>query len=220
MRRPGSTALGAYIDEHVAAFAKHPEIFAPAQMKRSRRRAAPPTKRIVPLLQERGRRGLVRRIHGDLHLGNIALIDGKPVLFDAIEFSDIIASGDVLLRSRLSADGFARTRLGASRQYRAQPLSRPRRIAPRISMALAALPFFLSMRAAIRAMVTAARMERAKPSDAARNRAIGTGLFCICASRHRADRSRDSSPSAGCPAPASRGWRGCSRRIWRRCPAP
>ena len=37
----------------------------------------------------------VRRIHGDLHLGNIVLIDGKPVLFDAIEFSDIIASGDV-----------------------------------------------------------------------------------------------------------------------------
>ena len=49
----------------------------------------------MPLLHERSRRGFVRRIHGDLHLGNIVLIDGKPVLFDAIEFSDIIASGDV-----------------------------------------------------------------------------------------------------------------------------
>ena len=38
----------------------------------------------------------MRRIHGDLHLGNIVLIDGKPVLFDAIEFSPKIATGDVL----------------------------------------------------------------------------------------------------------------------------
>ena len=45
---------------------------------------------------ERGRSGLVRRIHGDLHLGNIVLLEGRPVLFDAIEFSPLIASGDVL----------------------------------------------------------------------------------------------------------------------------
>src|SRR5256885_8566401 len=31
----------------------------------------------------------------DLHLGNIALIDGRPVPFDAIEFDPLIASGDV-----------------------------------------------------------------------------------------------------------------------------
>lgn len=30
--------------------------------------------------------GHVRECHGDLHLGNIALIDGQPVVFDAIEF--------------------------------------------------------------------------------------------------------------------------------------
>ena len=52
--------------------------------------------RIHPLLVERGRRGLIRRIHGDLHLGNIVLLEGRPVLFDAIEFSPLIASGDVL----------------------------------------------------------------------------------------------------------------------------
>ena len=31
--------------------------------------------------------GFVRECHGDLHLGNIALIDGEPVAFDGIEFS-------------------------------------------------------------------------------------------------------------------------------------
>ena len=31
--------------------------------------------------------GFVRECHGDLHLGNITLIDGRPVLFDGIEFN-------------------------------------------------------------------------------------------------------------------------------------
>ena len=52
--------------------------------------------RVRPLLLARGTRGLVRRGHGDLHLGNIALIDGKPMPFDAIEFDPLIAAGDVL----------------------------------------------------------------------------------------------------------------------------
>ena len=49
-----------------------------------------------PLLAARAEAGLVRRCHGDLHLGNIVLIDKAPVLFDAIEFDSKIASGDVL----------------------------------------------------------------------------------------------------------------------------
>ncbi len=51
--------------------------------------------RVKSLLSARERAGLVRRCHGDLHLGNIVLIDGKPVLFDAIEFDERIATGDV-----------------------------------------------------------------------------------------------------------------------------
>ena len=48
------------------------------------------------LLERRGEQGFVRRCHGDLHLANIVLIEGKPVLFDAIEFDPLIASVDVL----------------------------------------------------------------------------------------------------------------------------
>src|SRR3979490_2008554 len=40
--------------------------------------------------------GKVRRCHGDLHLSNICLLDGRPVLFDALEFSEAIGSIDVL----------------------------------------------------------------------------------------------------------------------------
>ena len=47
-------------------------------------------------IERRNRERRVRRCHGDLHLRNICLLDGRPTLFDPIEFSDAIASIDVL----------------------------------------------------------------------------------------------------------------------------
>jgi aminoglycoside phosphotransferase family enzyme/predicted kinase len=52
--------------------------------------------RLAPALEERRRRGFVRECHGDLHLGNVALIDGNPVAFDCIEFSAQLRWIDVL----------------------------------------------------------------------------------------------------------------------------
>jgi len=44
--------------------------------------------RLQPLLQQRCEQGFVRECHGDLHLGNAAIINDKVVLFDCIEFND------------------------------------------------------------------------------------------------------------------------------------
>jgi len=44
-------------------------------------------KRIDALLRRRKKDGFIRECHGDLHLGNITLIDGKVTLFDCIEFN-------------------------------------------------------------------------------------------------------------------------------------
>jgi uncharacterized protein len=156
-------ALGSYIDEHVEAFGAHTDIFPAAENDALARASRAAYDRIVPLLTERGRRGLIRRIHGDLHLGNIVLIEGRPVLFDAVEFSDIIASGDVLydlafLLMDLLERGLAQPANIVFNRY----LAETRR--PDDLDALAALPFFLSMRAAIRAKVTVARAELAPPA--------------------------------------------------------
>ncbi len=43
--------------------------------------------RIEALLTRRKQDGYIRECHGDLHLGNITLIDGKVTLFDCIEFN-------------------------------------------------------------------------------------------------------------------------------------
>ncbi|WP_255398893.1 bifunctional aminoglycoside phosphotransferase/ATP-binding protein [Nitrosovibrio sp. Nv6] len=40
--------------------------------------------------------GFIRECHGDLHLGNIALIDGQPVPFDGIEFDPALRWIDVM----------------------------------------------------------------------------------------------------------------------------
>ena len=54
------------------------------------------TDKLAPLLDERARSGRTRQAHGDLHLANIALVDGEPTLFDCLEFSAELASIDVL----------------------------------------------------------------------------------------------------------------------------
>jgi aminoglycoside phosphotransferase family enzyme/predicted kinase len=117
--------------------------------------------RVLPLLAARERAGLVRRCHGDLHLGNIVLIDETPVLFDAIEFDPRIATGDVLYDlAFLLMDLIERGLRPAATIVLNRYLSETRRLED--LDALAALPLFLSVRAVVRAKVTAAR---AKTSD-------------------------------------------------------
>ena len=88
--------------------------------------------------------GLVRRGHGDLHLGNVALIDGEPVLFDAIEFSPLIAEGDVLYDLAFLLINLVERELGAS-PMGAQPLSRRKPGGRRLDT-LAALPVHIDAR--------------------------------------------------------------------------
>jgi aminoglycoside phosphotransferase family enzyme/predicted kinase len=161
---PWIAALGSYIDEHARTFAAMPEVFDTAANERLASTSRAAYTRIMPLLAERGRRGLIRRIHGDLHLGNISLIDGRPVLFDAIEFSDIIASGDLLYDLAFVLMDLTERGLGeAANIVLNRYLADTRR--DEDLDALAALPFYLSMRASIRARVTAARLEQASKAE-------------------------------------------------------
>ena len=161
---PWIEALGTYIDEHVEAFRQYPDIFPAAGIDTLAQQSRAAYQRIRPFLRERGRQGFVRRIHGDLHLGNIVLIGGRPVLFDAIEFSDIIATGDLFYDlAFLLMDLTERGMTLAANIVLNRYLAETRRTED--PDALATLPFFLSIRAAIRAKVTAARLERANAAE-------------------------------------------------------
>lgn len=52
--------------------------------------------RLKSVFAERKRAGFIRECHGDLHLGNIAWVDGRPVPFDCIEFSASLRWIDVM----------------------------------------------------------------------------------------------------------------------------
>jgi uncharacterized protein len=116
------------------------------------------------LLERRGRQGLVRRCHGDLHLANIVLIDHKPVLFDAIEFDPDMASTDVLYDLAFPVMDFIRydRRAAANALLNRYLATKP---AENLD-ALAALPLFMSLRSAIRANVLLARLSRGNPDKA------------------------------------------------------
>lgn len=101
--------------------------------------------------------GAIRRCHGDLHLRNIVLIDGQPVPFDAIEFSERIANIDVLYDLSFTLMDLCERRLRplANRllnEWLWHIAELPQ--APH-EEALALLPMFLSRRASIRAFVDA-----------------------------------------------------------------
>ena len=50
---------------------------------------------LAPLMQARQQAGWVRECHGDLHLANMVLIDGRVQLFDCIEFNEDLRWMDV-----------------------------------------------------------------------------------------------------------------------------
>lgn len=108
------------------------------------------------LLDQRREAGKVRLCHGDLHLGNICLVDGTPLLFDGIEFSEDIVSIDVLYDlAFLLMDLDHRSH----RDFANLVLNRYLDLTGEDD-GLAAMPLFLALRALIRAHVTATRAER------------------------------------------------------------
>jgi aminoglycoside phosphotransferase family enzyme/predicted kinase len=53
--------------------------------------------RLEPLLNQRAANGSVRECHGDIHLGNATLLEGRVVLFDCIEFNEPFRLIDIAL---------------------------------------------------------------------------------------------------------------------------
>ena len=151
------TALERLIDQNTAAFREHPELFQPDSVATLGQTSHAALDRLRPLLLARGNLGLIRRGHGDLHLGNVALVEGRPVPFDAIEFDPVIATGDVLYDLAFLLMDLVERRIGRAANI---VLNRYFTETHRLEDCdgLAALPFFMSLRAAIRANVTAARL--------------------------------------------------------------
>ena len=118
-------------------------------------------------LEGRGARGFVRRAHGDLHLGNICLWQGRPVPFDALEFDEDMATIDLgydLAFLLMDLD------VRAGREAANRVLNR---YVARTGdwQLVTGLPVFLSLRAMVRAHVEATRGRHAEFGALFRGRA-------------------------------------------------
>jgi len=152
-------SLAPFIDRNSEKFRAHSSLARKAveqlhQMSHQRLAAA------RPLLEARAAAGLVRRCHGDAHLGNIVLIGDRPVLFDAIEFDPVIATTDILYDLAFPLMDLVHFGLSAaaSRLFNRYLQADWQENAGALSL----LPLFLSIRAAIRALVLFTRSEQSR----------------------------------------------------------
>lgn len=113
-----------------------------------------------PSLEQRRSEGMVRECHGDLHLGNIVLLEGKPVPFDGIEFDANLRWIDILSDvAFLVMDLSYRQRADLAYRFLDAYLQETGDYAGLIVMRL-----FLAYRALVRAKVSALRSSQGQSS--------------------------------------------------------
>jgi hypothetical protein len=133
--------------------------------------------RIDRFIEARRKQGKVRRGHGDLHLRNICLFEGEPTPFDALEFDERLATTDVLYDLAFLIMDMRRVGLAAQSNA---VMNAYWDAAGEDEAALDLLPFFMSLRAAVRMAVA---VEAAKLEEAHRYRQLGLELLAPAPAR-------------------------------------
>jgi aminoglycoside phosphotransferase family enzyme/predicted kinase len=108
---------------------------------------------LAPVLARRAASGFVRRCHGDLHLGNLCLWEGRPTAFDALEFDEALARTDIGYElAFLLMDLDVRVGVDAANRVMNRVLARSFDLGM-----LPALPFWMAQRALVRAKIEPAK---------------------------------------------------------------
>lgn len=150
--RGGAEAMRWVVETNARAMADRAPVLEPAAAEALTAATRAALEAVAPLLERRRREGFVRLAHGDLHLGNICLVDGRPRLFDALEFDEGLTAIDTVYDiAFLVMDLLARGLVRHANRFVERYVERTGDVA-----GLALLPLGLSMRAAIRAHVSAA----------------------------------------------------------------
>ena len=174
--------------DNEAEFAAHADVLSAGPAIDLARASRDRLATLAPLLEARARGGYLRHCHGDLHLRNIVEIDGAPVLFDAIEFDDRLATIDVLYDLAFLLMDLGKRGLGAHANAVLNAYLEAEGGTGNL-LGLAVLPLFLAMRATIRAKVEMLRARMAAGSRAEAVRDECARLFCAGARVPCADRA-------------------------------
>ncbi len=148
--RQGAARMAHVLDVNAAAFVAGGLLTAEAAARLDRRFRTV-LARHAGLLDSRAAQGLVRRCHGDLHLRNICVIGGRPVIFDCLEFDEDLATTDILYDlAFLIMDLWHRDQKAAANRLLNRYCD-----ATGETAGLALVPFLVAVRAAVRAHVSA-----------------------------------------------------------------
>ncbi|WP_279606519.1 bifunctional aminoglycoside phosphotransferase/ATP-binding protein [Sphingobium yanoikuyae] len=150
----GAVRIGKIIAGNAEAMAIYPDILDSKAVAKLSEQLEAQVDQNSGLLDARGKAGRIRHVHGDLHLANIATIDGVPTPFDCLEFDAELATTDVLYDlAFLLMDLWQRgLRCQANMVF-----NRYLDHSPDDEGAVGLMPLFMSVRASIRAHVAAAR---------------------------------------------------------------
>jgi len=175
---PGAERVRKVIAGNRASMAALPAgLLSPDDATLLERRSMAMLETLAPLLDRRAAAGQVRHGHGDLHLANICLWQGRPMLFDCLEFDAELATSDVLYDlAFLLMDLWQRgLHAEASLVFNRYCDRRDQ------GNGLALMPLFLSMRAAVRAHVEASAGERQRDLAARESRLQDAGEYLAAA---------------------------------------
>jgi predicted kinase len=143
--------------------------------------------RLTEALDRRRHDGFVRECHGDLHLGNIALIDGRITLFDCLEFNPSMRWSDVMSDvAFLVMDLHDRNRPDLAARFLSAYLEDTSDYE-----GLTVLPFYIVYRALVRAKVASMRLAQPASRDE-RAAVLGQYRTYLDLAVHQSERRRPS----------------------------
>ena len=137
-------------------------------------------RKLQSTLQARKDEGFIRECHGDLHLRNIALVNGTPVAFDCIEFNDNLRWIDII-----SEIAFMVMDL----DHRQQPALASRFLNAWLEQTgdyagIQILRYYLVYRAMVRAKVDCLRAHQADIDEATRDKLLGEHRAYLALGEH------------------------------------
>lgn len=158
----GAARLLDVIDGNLGSMSRFPDVLDPTRAADLTERLRALVARHGDLLDARAAAGRVRHGHGDLHLQNIVVLDRVPVPFDCLEFDAELATTDVLYDlAFLLMDLWQRGRRHEANVVVNAYLD----ASPGDEDGYALLPMMLSVRAAVRAHVSAAAGDAASARE-------------------------------------------------------
>lgn len=161
VQQDGVTNIHNVLDINLSGF-QESEVFSNTETERIDRAFRTGLQKLAPILKQRADRGCIRQCHGDLHLRNICMFNGRPQLFDCIDFNDQLATVDVLYDlAFLAMDLWHRD----MREF-ASLVVNHYLDGSNEEDGYVCLPYFIALRAAVRAHVLATQSEDAQLDDA------------------------------------------------------